>query len=114
MLREEGEVIVAVQLVVGAAKEKEKILVAGQVLDRGQLQFQHAKMGAIEIDGVNVFGLVDEIIEDVAAAGRDGEHPAFGSEREGLEIDPGILPNLVVDKAIEPKSEQSFGDSLGT
>ena len=88
VLGEESEVIVAVQLVIGAAEEEEEILVAGQVLDGGQLQFQHAKMAAVQIDRVDMLRLVDEIIQDVAATGGDGEHPAFGRQREGLEIDP--------------------------
>ena len=65
-------------------------------------------MVAVEIDGVDVLRLVDEIIEDVAAARGDGEHPALGSQGEGLEIDPRILPDLVVNETIEPEGEQSF------
>jgi hypothetical protein len=105
MLREEGEVVVPVQFVVRATKEEEEILVAGQVFDGGKLQLEDAKMAAIEIDGVDVLRLVDEIIEDVAAAGGDGEHPAFGRQGEGLEIDPRVLPNLVVNETIEPEGE---------
>jgi len=105
MLREEGEVVVPVQLVVRATKEEEEILVAGQVRDGGKLQFEDAEMAAIEIDGVDVLRFVDEIVQDVAAARGDGEHPAFGSQGEGLEIDPRVLPNLVVNETIEPEGE---------
>jgi hypothetical protein len=62
-------------------------------------------MAAVEVDGVDVGRFVDEIIEDVTAAGGNGEHPAFGSEGEGLEIDPGVFPNLVVNETIEPEGE---------
>ena len=113
MLGEEGEVIVAVEFVVGAAEEEEEILVAGQVLDGGQLQLQHAKMAAVEIDRLDVLRLVDEIIEDVAAAGGDGEHPAFRRQGEGLEVDPRVLPNLVVNEAVEPKGEEPLRNALG-
>jgi hypothetical protein len=112
MLGEIGEVIVAVQLVVGAAEEKEEILVAGQVLDRGELQAENAEMAAVEIDGVDVSRFVDEIIENVTATGGDGEHPAFRGERERLEVDPGIFPNLVVDETIEPESEEPLRNSF--
>ena len=77
--RQEGEVVVPVQFVVGAAEEEEEILVAGQVFDGGQLELEDAEMAAVEIDGVDVLRLVDEIIEHVAAAGGDGEHPAFAA-----------------------------------
>ena len=70
-------------------------------------------MAPIEVNRVNVLRLVDEIIEDVAASGRDGEHPAFGSQGEGFEINPRVLPNLVVNETIEPEGEQSLRNAFG-
>ena len=106
------EIIVVVQLIIRTAKEQEEVFIARQVFNRGKLQFQDAKVTPVEIDGLNMFRLMDQIVEDVAAAGGDRQHPAFRRQGQGLEIDAGVFPNLVVNETIEPEGEESLGHSL--
>ena len=113
MLGQERVVIVAVELVVPAAEKEEEVLIARQILNGRELQLEQAEMAPVQIDRGDMLRLVDQVIEDVAAAGGNRQHAALRRERERLEIDARILPNLVVNKTIEPEGEQAFGDALG-
>ena len=78
------------------------------MLDRGQFQPREAHVVGIEINRHDPFGLVHQIVEDIAAAAGDRQEARFRRESEGLGIDPGVLPDLVVDKALEPHREHAL------
>jgi len=76
--------------------------------ERRDLQAREGHVGGVQVDRQDAPPLVGEVVEDVAAGGRDGENPARVVEAEGLGVDPGVLPNLRVDESLEPQGEQSL------
>ena len=71
-------------------------------------QFQPVKrhMGPAEIDGRDVRRVGGQVGEHVAAARGDGHDMAVRPERQRLEVDLGILPDLGIDQAAEQPFEQ--------
>ena len=62
----------------------------------------------VEVDGDDLFGIGGEVIEDVAAAGSNGDNPVMRLDLQCFQIDVRIFPNLVVDEALEKQREQAF------
>ena len=65
-------------------------------------------MGAAEIDRSDAAGIGDQIGEDVASTRRDRHHVALRRERERLEVDLGVFPDLGVDQSLERPGEHDF------
>jgi hypothetical protein len=62
-------------------------------------------MGAAEIERRDARRIAGQVRQDIAAARGDRHDMAVGPQRQGLEIDLGILPDLGVDQAIEKPLE---------
>ena len=62
-------------------------------------------MVGVEVDGHDPLGLVDQVVEDIAAAAGDREDARFGAHLQSLRVDPRVFPDLVVNKALEPERE---------
>ena len=57
-------------------------------------------------------GIAGQVGKDVAAARGDGHDVAIGGERQRLEVDLGILPDLGVDQAAKQSFEQTLQKSF--
>src|SRR5215472_1124558 len=90
------------------AEEAIEGAVIRQVLRRRQLESRQCEMCGVEVDGDDLRGIGEEIIEHVATAGGDRQHAARGLEAERFEVDAWILPDLVVDQAMKPDREEPF------
>ena len=98
----------AVRLVIGRSEEAEEILIRRQIAQSRQFEAGERNVVFVEIHGNDLFGICRKIVEDIAAAGSDGEHAVVRLDFERLQIDVGIFPNLVVDKSFEEQREQTF------
>ena len=91
--------------VLAVAEELVERLVVGEVLEGGELQPRHRHVIRVEVDRDDPLRLVDEVVENVAAAAGDRHDPRSRPDAEGLSVDARILPDLVVDEALEPEGE---------
>ncbi len=104
----------AVGLVVRMAEEAEERVVAGQVLERGELQLGQRDVIGIEVDGDDPCRIGRHVVQDVAAARSDGNQPVLRLEVQGRQVDDRILPDLVIDKPLKHKSKEPLqGASFG-
>lgn len=85
----------------------------GQVSDRGELEPVQRDMRGVEIDGGDRGGTGEQVVEHVAAARRDRHQPALRRQRQRLEIDGGIFPDLIVDEVPEPAREEPVEQAAG-
>ena len=88
-----------------AEKAPERGIVA-EPAQSGDLQVQEGEMGVVEIDGVDLPRLRDEVGQRVAAAGGDGDQCGIVRQIERFEVGLGIFPDLVVDEPLEPDREE--------
>ncbi len=65
-------------------------------------------MRQAEIDGGDLGRIGRQVGQDVAAARGDGHDMAIAVERQRLEIDLRVFPDLRVDQAAEQPLEQAF------
>ena len=73
---------------------------------RRQFEPGQRDMIGIEVDRDDFGRIGGEIIEDIAAARGDGDEPVMGLELQRLEIDAGIFPDLVIDKALKHQGKK--------
>jgi hypothetical protein len=69
-------------------------------------------MRRVEVERHDPGRVGEQVVEDVAAARRDGHDPAVRFEIERFQIDDGIFPDLVIDEAGEPDREQPIEQGL--
>ena len=69
-------------------------------------------MRAAEIDRGDARGIAGQIGQDVAAARGDRHDMAVGLQRQRLEVDLGVLPDLGIDQAAEKPLEQPLQEAL--
>ena len=93
---------------IGMSEELEECVVAGQMLNGGQLQTIERDVGPIEIDGGDVGRCVRQIAQDIAAARSDGHDTAVCVEFQGLQIDNRIFPDLGIDETAERERESAL------
>ena len=56
-------------------------------------------------------GCGGEIIQDIAAARRDGDDPVMRLKLQRIQIDAGIFPDLVIDKALKHQGKKPLQDA---
>ena len=98
----------AVGLVVGLPEEAEERVVRGKVDERRKLEPRQGDMVGVEIDGDNLRRICGQVVENVAAAGGNGDQPVVRLEIEGSQIDIGVFPDLVVHKSLKHQGEQTL------
>lgn len=98
----------AVRLVIGPAKKAEEFLAAREIGEGRELEAPQCRVIRIEIDGDDALRIGRQIVEDVAAAGRNGRYLMTGPEPERFEIDVGIFPDLVVHEPLEHQGREAF------
>ncbi len=79
-----------------------------QVLERLKLQPRQRDVIGIEVDGDDVLGPGDEIVQDVATTRSDCDQSMMRLQLQRIEIDNRIFPDLVVDKAPEHQREETL------
>lgn len=55
-------------------------------------------MAVVDVDGMELRGAIEQLVEGVAAGAGDHDHAAVGFESEQLAIKARILPARVVDQ----------------
>ena len=81
-------------------------------LDRDELEPVESDMRPAEVERGDSSRIGCQVGQDVAATRGDGNHMTFGRERQRLEVDFGILPDLGVDQAAEQLLEQTLQKCL--
>ena len=112
MGRNMREVGIDIVRMLGDAEEFEEGFVIGQSLHGSEFQPCQRDVRRIEIDSDDRSRISAKVIHDVATARGDRNDPALGRELQGFEIDNGIFPDLVVDKASEPHRKQALEKRL--
>jgi hypothetical protein len=98
--------------IVGRAEEAVEVLPCRQAAGRRELQPIERNVRQAEIDGGDTRRIGRQVGQDVAAARGDGHDMAIAIERQRLEIDLGVFPDLRVDQAAEQPLEQAFEEAL--
>ena len=66
--------------------------------DEGHLQLQQRVLAEVHINGMDLRGIIEEVVERIAAGAGDHDDLAAGIEAEHLAIETGIFPSAVVDQ----------------
>ena len=112
MRRDQPVVGLDVGRIVGRAEEAVERLPGRQAAGRRELQPVERDVRQAEIDGGDVSRVGRQVGQHVAAARRDGHDVAVAIERQRLEIDLGIFPDLRVDQAAEQPSRTGAREGL--
>ncbi len=88
-----------------------------KVSQASQLQFEQMVLFRIHVDGVNVTGPRQSIVEGIASSRRDDDDSILWREFQSDPIESGILPALIIDdissvNEVEPSLAKSFGDHV--
>jgi hypothetical protein len=97
---------------VGLAEEAVEGLPGRQAASGRELQSVERHMGAAEVDRRDPSGIGDEIGEHVAPSRSDRHDVALRRQRQCLQVDLGVLPDLRVDQAFECPGEHDFRAGL--
>ncbi len=112
MRRDQSLIDRDVGLVVGRAEEAVECFPRRQPAGRHQLQAIERNVCAAEVDGGDAGRPAGQIGQHVATARGDRHDMAVGLQRQRLEIDLGVLPDLGVyqpaEEALEQPLEKSF------
>ena len=69
-------------------------------------------MSAVEVDGGDAGRIGDQVVEDIAAAGSDGQHMVARADLQSLEVDRRIFPDLRIDQAAKRQRENALEHAL--
>ena len=89
-------------------EEAEEAFVIGKMGKCGQFQLGERDMMRIEIQRDNRGRSGGQIIQDIAAARGNGDDPVVGPKLQRVQIDAGVFPDLIIDKALEHQGEKPF------
>jgi len=67
----------------------------------------------VEIQRDNSGGRRGQVIQDIAAARRDGDDTVMRLKFQCIQIDTGILPDLVIDKPLKHKGKNPLQGAAG-
>ena len=112
MRRDHPAVGLDIGRVVGLAEEAIERLPCRQAAGCRELQPVERDMRPAEIDGRDARRIGRQVGEHVAAARGDGHNVAIGVERQRLEIDLGVFPDLRIDQAAEQPLEHTLEKAL--
>src|SRR5579864_8880163 len=96
----------AIGAVVGLTEEAEELLMRRQIPERRQFQPGQRDVVGIEIHRNDLRRIGGEIVQHVAAARCDGQDAMVRLKFQSREIDIGIFPDLVIDKALKHKRKK--------
>jgi len=66
--------------------------------NEGHFEFQQGVLAEIHVDGMNLGGIIEQVIQRIAACAGDHDDFRGGIESEHLAIEPRVLPGTVVDE----------------
>jgi hypothetical protein len=99
--------------VTAVAEEAEECL-ERETADAGDLEFEEGVLSEVEIDGVNLVGRIEDVVEGVATGRGNEDDAAFRVQAHDLAIDPWILPAGVIDEVVSVDvGEQPVGGPAG-
>ena len=78
-----------------AVAEHGKEIFVLEIADAGQLQFQQGVLPRIHVDGHDLLGAGQGVIQGIAAGGGDHQHRVIGREFQCLVIEPGIFQQVL-------------------
>ena len=97
---------------VGSAEESVVEIVVGQAADARKLEPVERDVRSREIERGDAGGVGDQIRQDIAAAGRDRDHVVIRRDRQRLEIDVRVFPDLRIDQSLEQARKGKLQQAL--
>ncbi len=97
---------------IGRAEEPVECLPRRQAAGRHQLQPIERDMGNPQVERADAPGIAGQIGQDIAAARGDRHDMTIGLQRQRLQVDLWVFPDLGVNQAMEELLEQPFQKSL--
>lgn len=98
----------AIGFVVCFAEKAEEVVLTRKFTQSGDLETRQRKVIGIQIDRDDLRRIGDQIIQEIASSGRDRNDAVVRFQIEGVEIDGGVFPYLVINEALEHKGENAF------